>query len=166
MQCVARLFVDGNFALHFADDKNVFSAVFSKEDKTPRADSPWMVPPSQSPPPPWEPPAYPWEALQDNISKPKAQDWTSGECGSSDTHTSQKSKVKTSQVVVYPQHPLELIRSWLRLTKRPLKEHSCNLHFEVEALQVMFLFHSVCSGFCVSHILTLLLVSPARWGSV
>ncbi|XP_043955775.1 epsin-3 isoform X4 [Gambusia affinis] len=50
-------------------------------DKTPRADSPWMVPPSQSPPPPWEPPAYPWEALQDNISIPKAQDWTSASSG-------------------------------------------------------------------------------------
>ncbi|XP_032444474.1 epsin-3 isoform X3 [Xiphophorus hellerii] len=52
----------------------------SLEDKTPRADSPWMVPPSQSPPPPWEPPAYPWDALQD-ISKPKAQDWTSASSG-------------------------------------------------------------------------------------
>ncbi|XP_027897145.1 epsin-3 isoform X3 [Xiphophorus couchianus] len=52
----------------------------SLEDKTPRADSPWMVPPSQSPPPPWEPPAYPWDALQD-ISKPKAQDWTSVSSG-------------------------------------------------------------------------------------
>ncbi|XP_054891418.1 epsin-3 isoform X4 [Poeciliopsis prolifica] len=50
-------------------------------DKTPRADSPWMVPPSQSPPPPWEPPAYPWDALQDNISKPNAQDWTSASSG-------------------------------------------------------------------------------------
>ncbi|MED6282644.1 hypothetical protein CHARACLAT_000752 [Characodon lateralis] len=44
-------------------------------DYVPRADSPWMVPPSHSPPPPWEPPAYPWNALQD-ISHPKAQDWT------------------------------------------------------------------------------------------
>ncbi|XP_047215710.1 epsin-3-like isoform X1 [Girardinichthys multiradiatus] len=44
-------------------------------DYVPRADSPWMVPPSHSPPPPWEPPAYPWNALQD-VSHPKAQDWT------------------------------------------------------------------------------------------
>ncbi|XP_014855926.1 PREDICTED: epsin-3 isoform X6 [Poecilia mexicana] len=53
----------------------------SLEDKTPRSDSPWMAPPSQSPPPPWEPPAYPWDALQDTISNPKAQDWTSASSG-------------------------------------------------------------------------------------
>ncbi|KAM4717646.1 epsin-3 isoform 2-T6 [Anableps anableps] len=50
-------------------------------DNIPRADSPWMAPPSQSPPPPWEPPAYHWDVLQDNISKPKAQDWTSASSG-------------------------------------------------------------------------------------
>uniref|UniRef100_A0A3Q2PJB4 Epsin 3a n=1 Tax=Fundulus heteroclitus TaxID=8078 RepID=A0A3Q2PJB4_FUNHE len=46
-------------------------------DNVPRADSPWMVPPSNSPPPPWEPPAYPWDSVQDSVSIPRAQDWTS-----------------------------------------------------------------------------------------
>lgn len=50
----------------------------SLEDHRPRADSPWMVPPSHSPPPPWEPPAYPWE---DNTSNLKTQDWTSAPSG-------------------------------------------------------------------------------------
>ncbi|KAM6904828.1 epsin-3 [Xenentodon cancila] len=37
----------------------------------PRADSPWMVPPSSdSPPPPWEPPANPWNAPQSGASNP------------------------------------------------------------------------------------------------
>ncbi|KAM4536108.1 epsin-3 isoform 2-T4 [Fundulus diaphanus] len=46
-------------------------------DNVPRADSPWMVPPSNSPPPPWEPPAYPWDSVQESVSNPRAQDWTS-----------------------------------------------------------------------------------------
>ncbi|XP_015254017.1 PREDICTED: epsin-3-like isoform X1 [Cyprinodon variegatus] len=46
-------------------------------DNIPRADSPWMVPPSHSPPPPWEPPAYSWDGLQDNVSNPTAQSLTS-----------------------------------------------------------------------------------------
>ncbi|XP_041861387.1 epsin-3 isoform X2 [Melanotaenia boesemani] len=44
----------------------------------PRADSPWMVPPtSNSPPPPWEPPANPWDAPQSHVSSlnPASQVW-------------------------------------------------------------------------------------------
>ncbi|XP_061568419.1 epsin-3 isoform X2 [Cololabis saira] len=38
-----------------------------------RADSPWMVPPtSDSPPPPWEPPANPWNTAQSSASNPNA----------------------------------------------------------------------------------------------
>ncbi|XP_039976672.1 epsin-3 isoform X2 [Xiphias gladius] len=36
---------------------------------TSRVDSPWMVPPTpSSPPPPWEPPVAPWDALPNNVS--------------------------------------------------------------------------------------------------
>ncbi|XP_072225734.1 epsin-3 isoform X1 [Leuresthes tenuis] len=45
----------------------------------PRADSPWMVPPtSNSPPPPWEPPANSWDAPPNNVSNanPAGQVWS------------------------------------------------------------------------------------------
>ncbi|XP_028311160.1 epsin-3 isoform X2 [Gouania willdenowi] len=41
---------------------------FENSRHAPRAESPWMVPPtSNSPPPPWEPPAHPWDSPQTNV---------------------------------------------------------------------------------------------------
>ena len=80
-----------------------------KEDSAniPRADSPWMVPPtSNSPPPPWEPPANSWDAPPNNVSNtnPADQVWSlpsnTGECVLSCTHPAQL-KISTTQICVW-----------------------------------------------------------------